>query len=157
MSTSMVRRSITTCNQIVKRQSLPPLKSISPAPWRRTSEISRADISTKSRTLPLKPTSSTSPSSSQVLHPRKTSATRSCGNNANTLDPHRAIRRRSGQRLQMPAMPLVRRRAHEASWLRGRPAPAEVPDELDAVVFWDLRCCGHAGCFGEVAEEGEVG
>ncbi|KAI3481826.1 hypothetical protein L1887_55534 [Cichorium endivia] len=32
---------------------------------------------------------STSPSSSQVLHPRKTSATRSCGNNANTLDPHR--------------------------------------------------------------------
>ena len=73
------------------------------------------------------------------------STVRSCEDNANTLVPHRAIRR-SGQRLQMSAMPHLRRRVDTASRRGSLSTDAEIFDELHALVLWDLRGGRDTGC-----------
>ena len=70
---------------------------------------------------------------------------RSCEDNANTLVPHRAIGR-SGQRLQMSAMPHIRRRADTASRRGSLSTDAEIFDELHALVLWNLRGGRDTGC-----------
>ena len=81
---------------------------------------------------------------------------RSCEDNANSLVPHSAIGR-SGQRLQMSAMPHIRRRSDTAS-RRGSISPdTKIFDELHTLVLWHLRGCCNSRRRSKSTAEGEMG